>query len=42
MDTSIMPTPPVAARKRKRAHQYTVNYSEVRKSIVMADFGKSS
>lgn len=24
-----MPTPPVAARKRKRAHQYTVSYSEV-------------
>ncbi|PFH53095.1 hypothetical protein AMATHDRAFT_1523 [Amanita thiersii Skay4041] len=26
---SVMPTPPVATRKRKRAHQYTVNYSEV-------------
>jgi hypothetical protein len=26
---SIMPTPPVATRKRKRAHQYTVSYSEV-------------
>lgn len=24
-----MPTPPVATRKRKRAHQYTVSYSEV-------------
>lgn len=24
-----MPTPPVTARKRKRAHQYTVSYSEV-------------
>ncbi|KAK2460905.1 hypothetical protein APHAL10511_007375 [Amanita phalloides] len=26
---SVMPTPTVAARKRKRAHQFTVNYSEV-------------
>lgn len=26
---SILPTPPVAARKRKRAPQYTVSYSEV-------------
>lgn len=26
---STMPTPPVTARKRKRAHQYTVSYSEV-------------
>lgn len=26
---SGMPTPPVATRKRKRAHQYTVSYSEV-------------
>ncbi|GLB40484.1 putative serine/Threonine protein kinases, catalytic domain [Lyophyllum shimeji] len=26
---SIMPTPPVTTRKRKRAHQYTVSYSEV-------------
>jgi dual-specificity kinase len=26
---SAMPTPPVTARKRKRAHQYTVSYSEV-------------
>ncbi|KIL64233.1 hypothetical protein M378DRAFT_192699 [Amanita muscaria Koide BX008] len=26
---SVMPTPPVATRKRKRAHQYTINYSEV-------------
>ncbi|KAF8623639.1 hypothetical protein AX17_007339 [Amanita inopinata Kibby_2008] len=26
---SVMPTPPVATRKRKRAHQFTVNYSEV-------------
>jgi dual-specificity kinase len=25
----ILPTPPVATRKRKRAHQYTVSYSEV-------------
>ncbi|TFY75591.1 hypothetical protein EWM64_g8420 [Hericium alpestre] len=24
-----LPTPPVASRKRKRAHQYTVSYSEV-------------
>jgi dual-specificity kinase len=24
-----LPTPPVATRKRKRAHQYTVSYSEV-------------
>ena len=26
---TVMPTPPIAARKRKRAHQFTVNYSEV-------------
>ncbi|CCM04982.1 uncharacterized protein FIBRA_07180 [Fibroporia radiculosa] len=26
---NAMPTPPVATRKRKRAHQYTVSYSEV-------------
>jgi dual-specificity kinase len=26
---TVMPTPPVASRKRKRAHQYTVSYSEV-------------
>ena len=26
---TIMPTPPVVSRKRKRAHQYTVSYSEV-------------
>jgi dual-specificity kinase len=26
---SVMPTPPVTTRKRKRAHQYTVSYSEV-------------
>ncbi|KAF8656867.1 hypothetical protein AX16_002414 [Volvariella volvacea WC 439] len=26
---SVMPTPPTTTRKRKRAHQYTVNYSEV-------------
>lgn len=26
---SAMPTPPVPTRKRKRAHQYTVSYSEV-------------
>lgn len=26
---SIMQTPPLTTRKRKRAHQYTVNYSEV-------------
>ncbi|KAF9525652.1 CMGC/CLK protein kinase [Crepidotus variabilis] len=26
---SGLPTPPVATRKRKRAHQYTVSYSEV-------------
>lgn len=26
---SILPTPPVVTRKRKRAHQYTVSYSEV-------------
>jgi hypothetical protein len=25
----VLPTPPVATRKRKRAHQYTVSYSEV-------------
>lgn len=25
----MMPTPPVVSRKRKRAHQYTVSYSEV-------------
>lgn len=25
----VMPTPPVASRKRKRPHQYTVSYSEV-------------
>lgn len=27
--SSALPTPPVASRKRKRAHQYTVSYSEV-------------
>ncbi|KAJ7220092.1 CMGC/CLK protein kinase [Mycena pura] len=27
--TQVLPTPPVATRKRKRAHQYTVSYSEV-------------
>ncbi|KAK0235771.1 CMGC/CLK protein kinase [Armillaria gallica] len=27
--TSVIPTPPVVTRKRKRAHQYTVSYSEV-------------
>lgn len=26
---AALPTPPVATRKRKRAHQYTVSYSEV-------------
>jgi len=26
---SGLPTPPIASRKRKRAHQYTVSYSEV-------------
>ncbi|KAG8213080.1 kinase-like domain-containing protein [Butyriboletus roseoflavus] len=26
---TMMPTPPVVSRKRKRAHQYTVSYSEV-------------
>lgn len=26
---TMMPTPPVLSRKRKRAHQYTVSYSEV-------------
>lgn len=26
---TTMPTPPVASRKRKRAHQYAVSYSEV-------------
>ena len=26
---TVMPTPPVTSRKRKRAHQYTVSYSEV-------------
>ena len=26
---NALPTPPVASRKRKRAHQYTVSYSEV-------------
>ncbi|CAL1716783.1 unnamed protein product [Somion occarium] len=28
-NSSAIPTPPVATRKRKRAHQYTVSYSEV-------------
>lgn len=28
-NSTILPTPPVATRKRKRAHQYTVSYSEV-------------
>lgn len=28
-NTSVMPTPPVASRKRKRVHQFTVSYSEV-------------
>jgi dual-specificity kinase len=27
--SNALPTPPVASRKRKRAHQFTVNYSEV-------------
>jgi dual-specificity kinase len=27
--SSILPTPPITTRKRKRAHQYTVSYSEV-------------
>lgn len=27
--SNVLPTPPVASRKRKRAHQYTVSYSEV-------------
>jgi dual-specificity kinase len=27
--SSVMPTPPVPTRKRKRAHQYTISYSEV-------------
>ncbi|KAF9790442.1 CMGC/CLK protein kinase [Thelephora terrestris] len=27
--SNALPTPPVASRKRKRAHQYTVSYSEV-------------
>jgi len=26
---TVMPTPPVTSRKRKRPHQYTVSYSEV-------------
>ncbi|KAE9408370.1 kinase-like protein [Gymnopus androsaceus JB14] len=29
---SVLPTPPVASRKRKRAHQYTVSYSEVQET----------
>jgi dual-specificity kinase len=29
LNPPIMPTPPVVSRKRKRAHQYTVSYSEV-------------
>ncbi|KAN0120967.1 Protein kinase-like domain containing protein [Russula decolorans] len=28
-NSTILPTPPVGTRKRKRAHQYTVSYSEV-------------
>lgn len=28
-NSTIMPTPPVISRKRKRVHQYTVSYSEV-------------
>ncbi|KAI0316721.1 kinase-like domain-containing protein [Amylostereum chailletii] len=28
-NTNALPTPPVGTRKRKRAHQYTVSYSEV-------------
>ena len=28
-NSTMLPTPPVATRKRKRAHQYTVSYSEV-------------
>lgn len=28
-NTSVMPTPPVVSRKRKRVHQFTVSYSEV-------------
>ncbi|KAF7312109.1 hypothetical protein MIND_00223200 [Mycena indigotica] len=27
--SQVLPTPPLATRKRKRAHQYTVSYSEV-------------
>lgn len=27
--SNVLPTPPVVPRKRKRAHQYTVSYSEV-------------
>lgn len=29
MNSNGLPTPPIATRKRKRAHQYTVSYSEV-------------
>ncbi|KAJ3997175.1 CMGC/CLK protein kinase [Lentinula boryana] len=29
---SVLPTPPVASRKRKRAQQYTVSYSEVQET----------
>jgi len=32
--------PPVATRKRKRPHQYTVSYSEVRRSTVRANSAK--
>ncbi|KAI0058779.1 CMGC CLK protein kinase [Artomyces pyxidatus] len=28
-NSKVLPTPPVATRKRKRGHQYTVSYSEV-------------
>jgi dual-specificity kinase len=28
-NSTMLPTPPVGTRKRKRAHQYTVSYSEV-------------
>lgn len=27
--SNVIPTPPIASRKRKRPHQYTVSYSEV-------------
>jgi dual-specificity kinase len=28
-NSTVLPTPPIATRKRKRVHQYTVSYSEV-------------